>query len=166
MNSIGRRTCEIIMKDKTPLLHEVVCFQMLDFGTGNLIMRSRNQIRGQLLLSWELRQMEPGKLHSQQLPNIIGEGICDYNCKFPRASLQKDNDVIFSLHWLPFSCFAPLRRFHTYRHWFSKTMCKTFSIILWCWRVHWLQFARFFAHTLIPRVVSITRDYNCTSKCV
>ena len=29
---IGRRTCEITMKEKTPLSHEVVvCFQMLDF---------------------------------------------------------------------------------------------------------------------------------------
>ena len=30
---MGRRICEMIMKEKTPLLHEVVCFQMLDFET-------------------------------------------------------------------------------------------------------------------------------------
>ena len=34
MSSIGRRSCEI-MKEKTPLPHEVVCFQMLDFETSN-----------------------------------------------------------------------------------------------------------------------------------
>ena len=33
LNTIGRRSCEIIMEEKTPLSHEVVCFQMLDFGT-------------------------------------------------------------------------------------------------------------------------------------
>ena len=31
MSSIGRQSYEIIMKEKTPLKHEVVCFQMLDF---------------------------------------------------------------------------------------------------------------------------------------
>ena len=30
---IGRRSCEIIVKEKIPLSHEVVCFQMLDFDT-------------------------------------------------------------------------------------------------------------------------------------
>ena len=34
LSSIGRQSCEIIMKEKTPLLsHELVCFQMVDFGT-------------------------------------------------------------------------------------------------------------------------------------
>ena len=33
MSSIGHRSCEIIVKEKTPSSHEVVCFQMLDFGT-------------------------------------------------------------------------------------------------------------------------------------
>ena len=33
MNSIGRRSCEIIMEEKTPLSHDVVCFQVPDFGT-------------------------------------------------------------------------------------------------------------------------------------
>ena len=32
-NSIGRQSCEIIIEEKTPLSHEVVCFQMLDSGT-------------------------------------------------------------------------------------------------------------------------------------
>ena len=34
-SSIGRRTCEILMKEKTPLSHEVVCFEILDFETSN-----------------------------------------------------------------------------------------------------------------------------------
>ena len=33
LNSIGHQSCEIIMEEKTPLSHEVVCFRMLDFGT-------------------------------------------------------------------------------------------------------------------------------------
>ena len=37
--SMARRSCEILMKEKntldTPLSHEVVCFQMLDFETSN-----------------------------------------------------------------------------------------------------------------------------------
>ena len=33
LSSIGRRSCEIIMKEKTPLSHKVVCFQMLEFET-------------------------------------------------------------------------------------------------------------------------------------
>ena len=33
LNSIGRRGCYMIMEEKTPLSHKVVCFQMLDFGT-------------------------------------------------------------------------------------------------------------------------------------
>ena len=33
LSSIGHRSCEIIMKEKTPLPHKVVCFQMLDFET-------------------------------------------------------------------------------------------------------------------------------------
>ena len=33
LKSICRRSCEIIMEEKTPLSHEVVCFQMLDFKT-------------------------------------------------------------------------------------------------------------------------------------
>ena len=35
LSSIGRRSCEIIMKEKTPLSHEVVCFQMYEFETSN-----------------------------------------------------------------------------------------------------------------------------------
>ena len=33
LNSIGRRSCEIIMEEKTPLSQEFVCFQVLDFET-------------------------------------------------------------------------------------------------------------------------------------
>ena len=33
--TIDRRSCEIIMKETTPLSHEVVCFQMLAFETSN-----------------------------------------------------------------------------------------------------------------------------------
>ena len=33
LNTIGGRSCEIIMKEKTPLSHGVVCFQLLDFET-------------------------------------------------------------------------------------------------------------------------------------
>ena len=33
MNSVGQQSCEIIIKEKTPLSHKVLCFQMLDFGT-------------------------------------------------------------------------------------------------------------------------------------
>ena len=33
MNSIGRQSCERIIEEKTPLSHEVVCFQMLEFET-------------------------------------------------------------------------------------------------------------------------------------
>ena len=42
------------MKGKTPLSHKVVCFQMLDFETSILNLRSRNQIRGKQLLSRKL----------------------------------------------------------------------------------------------------------------
>ena len=35
--------------------HKVVCFQMLDFEVSNLNLRSRNQIKGKLLLSRKLR---------------------------------------------------------------------------------------------------------------
>ena len=35
LSSIGGRSFEIIMKEKTPLSHEVVCFLMLDFETSN-----------------------------------------------------------------------------------------------------------------------------------
>ena len=35
MSSIGRRSCEIMKEKKPPLSHEVMCFQMLDFGTSN-----------------------------------------------------------------------------------------------------------------------------------
>ena len=48
LNSIGRRSCEIIMKEKTPLSHEVVCFQMFDFETSN----SKSEVS--LLLSQKL----------------------------------------------------------------------------------------------------------------
>ena len=48
MSSIGRRSCEIIMKEKTSLSHKVVCFQML------LVLRSQNQIHGNKLLSQKL----------------------------------------------------------------------------------------------------------------
>ena len=36
--------CQRPIEEKTPLSDEVVCFQMLDAGTSNLILRSRNQI--------------------------------------------------------------------------------------------------------------------------
>ena len=35
LNSIGRRSCEITRKEKTPLSCKIVCFQMLDFETSN-----------------------------------------------------------------------------------------------------------------------------------
>ena len=35
LSSIGRRSCEITMKEKTPLSHKVVYFQMLDFETSS-----------------------------------------------------------------------------------------------------------------------------------
>ena len=48
------------MEEKTPLSHEVVCFQMLDFGPQNLIPWSQNQIRGKLFLSGNvLLEREP-----------------------------------------------------------------------------------------------------------
>ena len=53
---IGRRMCEIIMKEKTPLSHEVVCFIS---RPRDLILRSRNQIRGKLFLSRKLLQRKP-----------------------------------------------------------------------------------------------------------
>ena len=42
------------MQSITPLSHEVVCFQMLDFRPQILNLRSRNQIRGKVLLSRKL----------------------------------------------------------------------------------------------------------------
>ena len=33
LSSVGRRSCEITIEEKTPLSHEVLCFQVLDFGT-------------------------------------------------------------------------------------------------------------------------------------
>ena len=35
LSSIGRRSCEIIIIEETPLSHEVVCVQMLDFENSN-----------------------------------------------------------------------------------------------------------------------------------
>ena len=35
MHKITNLSCEITMKEKIPLSHEVVCFQMLDFETSN-----------------------------------------------------------------------------------------------------------------------------------
>ena len=52
MTPIGRRSCEILINEKTPLSHVFVCFQMLDFETSNL--RSRNQIREKLCLCRKL----------------------------------------------------------------------------------------------------------------
>ena len=52
---------DIIERKKHPVAPwslEVVCFQMLDFETSNL--RSRNQIRGKLLLSRKLRHFRGG----------------------------------------------------------------------------------------------------------
>ena len=46
LSSIGRRSCEIIMEEKTPLSHEVVCFQMLDFETSR--SNSIQIIRGEI----------------------------------------------------------------------------------------------------------------------
>ena len=40
---VGRRSCEIIMEGKHILSHEVVCFQMLVFGTSK--SKSRDQIQ-------------------------------------------------------------------------------------------------------------------------
>ena len=57
MSSIGRQSCEILMKEKTPLSHKVVCFSrpqnlVLSFSRPqNLILRSQNQIQGKLHLS-------------------------------------------------------------------------------------------------------------------
>ena len=54
--TLGRRSYEIIMEEKTPLSHEVVCFtKCLISGPQNLILKSRNQIRGKLLLFRKLR---------------------------------------------------------------------------------------------------------------
>ena len=73
MKSIGHRSCEIIMTEKTPLSHAVVCFQMLDFkNSSSLNPRSRNLLRGKLLLSWKLRRQRGAVSHNvlnyQQLP--------------------------------------------------------------------------------------------------
>ena len=44
------------MKEKTPLSHEVVCFQMLGFETSNSKLEVlKKSIRGNLLLSPKLR---------------------------------------------------------------------------------------------------------------
>ena len=58
MSSIGRRSCEITMNEKTTLPHNVVCVQILDFETlssksevsksNSWEITSRNQIRGKL----------------------------------------------------------------------------------------------------------------------
>ena len=56
LNPIGRRRCEIIMEEeKTPLLHEVVCFQMPNFGTSqSKIVRYRNHIQ---IFQWNIIQL-------------------------------------------------------------------------------------------------------------
>ena len=43
------------MKEKATLLHEVVCFQMLDFETSQFKSEVSKSNRGKLLLSRELR---------------------------------------------------------------------------------------------------------------
>ena len=59
LNSIGRQSCEI--KGKTPLSHEVVCCQMLDFGASKLnseVPKSNSwkftSFSKTTLLQWEL----------------------------------------------------------------------------------------------------------------
>ena len=62
LNSFGSSwSCEIIIEEKTPLSHEVVCFQMLDLRPQILIRRIQTQIRGKLITSFSkttLLQME------------------------------------------------------------------------------------------------------------
>ena len=55
VSSIGRRNCEITVKEKTPLSHEVVCFQMLDFETSKPYSDVLKSNMGKLLLSQKLR---------------------------------------------------------------------------------------------------------------
>ena len=65
LSSIDHQSCEIIMKEKTPLSHRVVCCQMLDFETLKILnLWSRNQIQGKLLLSQKLRHFR-GSCFSQ-----------------------------------------------------------------------------------------------------
>ena len=56
LSSIGRRCCEITMKEKTPMSHQVVCFQMLQMILRPQILnlRSGNQISGKVFLSQKL----------------------------------------------------------------------------------------------------------------
>ena len=51
LNPICPRSCEIIMDEKTPLAHEVVCaFRCLILGPRNLIMRAWNRFQ---IFYWE-----------------------------------------------------------------------------------------------------------------
>ena len=95
MSSIGRRSCEIIMKDKTPLSHEVVCFQMLEFETSksnsevsksnsNILVRNNfflennvtleEAVPHNVLLStslhWSLTSKSYGNNYFEQLPIV------------------------------------------------------------------------------------------------
>ena len=51
---IGHRSCKIIMKEKTPLSHEVVCVQMLDLETSNSKSEVSKLNLWELLLSRKL----------------------------------------------------------------------------------------------------------------
>ena len=57
LSSIGHRTCEIIMKQKIPLSHEVVCVSIVDFKTSKYNSEVSKSNSWKLLLSRKLRHL-------------------------------------------------------------------------------------------------------------
>ena len=70
LSSIGRRICKTIMKEKTPLSHEVVCFHMLDSMTSksNSKVSESNLWKNYFFLE-NCINSEGAVSHHQPLPN-------------------------------------------------------------------------------------------------
>ena len=73
LSSIGHRSCEIVMKGKTPLSHEVVCFRMLDFvtTTSNSEVSKSNSLENYFFLENYVTSegaVSHNTLYYQQLP--------------------------------------------------------------------------------------------------
>ena len=74
LNSIGRRSFEIIMEEKTPWSHEDVCFQMLDYGT------TKSNCEVSKSISWNITSFSKTTL-LQMEPFLI-------QCFIPSASVH------------------------------------------------------------------------------
>ena len=79
MSSIGHRTCEIMMKEKNHPCHMKLCaFRWLISRPQILNLRSRNQIRGKLLLSRKLRHFRWSRFSQCFIPSTSPHYLSQY----------------------------------------------------------------------------------------